>query len=345
MKCIGFVAGLLPFWHPIMTVHEMRASKIHSLSVMGVPLVGYVKNDSYLVVHSDVCPHMGGSFCKGGWVNPDGNLQCPYHGFEFDEGSFVSIPSSGKRLPMKRPTLSLYPILEKNGFVYLFPDPNQEMMHDIPEPYFPPEHTDPEFVAVSGTRVLSTPTDSLVENLLDMLHISYVHSFGNADLPLPTNIRYEEMGDLGGRTRFEYYPNSFTISTRVGKTNVVRVENEFHMGTTTLTRVIAGDTIKTVFTQSIPISKTETRLFWTVYRNFWRDPNTASFNGLGDTLLRLLMEKTIDEDASILSRSYPEGREGFLTKYDVTIKKYREKREQFALKNRRFPFLPSSFDI
>jgi len=330
MKCVSFLTGMLPFWYPLMTVHEMQQKPIHSLSVMGIPLVGYVKNasENRLVVHSDVCPHMGGSFCQGGWVNEEGNIHCPYHGFEFDEGNFVSIPSSNRRRLLQKRTHT-FPMMEKNGFLYLHPDPDLELHRATPEPYFPPEHIDSQFVAVSGSRILPVPSENVVENLLDMLHISYVHSFGNRRLPLPTNLVYSEMDKYGGRTVFEYHPNDFTISTQVGGSSVVRVENEYYMPGTTLTRVIAGNTVKTVFTQSLPVSANKTRLFWTVYRNFWRDPNVPEFNAPGNVLLKTLMEKTLDEDASILSRAYSEGREGFLTKYDVTIKKYREKRDLY----------------
>jgi hypothetical protein len=74
-----------------------------------------------------------------------------------------------------------------------------------------------------------------VENLLDMLHISYVHSFGNMDMPLARNIRYIDINEYAGKTAFEYSPNRNTISNKVGKTNVVSVENEFYLPTTTLT--------------------------------------------------------------------------------------------------------------
>ena len=45
--------------------------------------------------------------------------------------------------------------------------------------------------------------------------------------------------------------------------------------------------------------------------------------------MNFLMEKTIDEDALILSQCYEDKRIGFLTKYDITIRKYREKKSLF----------------
>jgi nitrite reductase/ring-hydroxylating ferredoxin subunit len=309
-----------------------RLEKPENVRFMNVPYVAYRKNSSQLVVHTDVCPHMGASFSKGGWVNENHNLQCPYHGFEFDEGRFVSIPSSKKESPLRinsHKGLPLLSVLEKNDYYYVFPEELEQTT--LSAPYFPPEHDDPEFTAVSGHRLLDCPLDGLVENLLDMLHISYVHSFGNMDVPLARNIQYTDLGEFSGKTSFEYSPNPNTISNKVGKTNIVYVENEFHLPTTTLTRVKAGNIIKTVFTQSLPVEKNKTMLFWTVYRNFWKDPYIPEFSIIGDKLLHFLMEKTINEDASILSRCYPEKRKGFLTTYVITIRKYREKCRLFRL--------------
>jgi len=339
-KNVGFIA-MMPFWYPILHVEQLLKKPMHSLSFHGKPLIAYRPNITYsplsVVIHSDICPHMGGSFCKGGWVDIEGHLHCPYHGFEYSDGRFINIPSMKKPMAAGGCILPCYSTMIMNDILYLHPiekEKEEMMMKYSPLPYYPPEHNDPEFTMITGTRILECPSESLIENLLDMLHISFVHSFGNTRVPLPRRLHYEDLPDGGGKTTFEYEPNDFTISTRVGGTKVVRVENEFHLPSTTLTRVIAGKTIKTVFTQSVPLSGNRTKLFWTVYRNFWKDPNTDVFNGPGDWLLRRLMEKTLDEDASILSRTYPEARNGFLTRYDITIKKYREKRAECIKKNK-----------
>lgn len=323
--------GTMPFWYPIGTEKMLFTGKPETVRVMGIPYVAYQKNNSQLVVHTDVCPHMGASFSQGGWINHRQHLQCPYHGFEFDQGKFVCIPSSKKEPPVRINShrgLFMPPLLEKNGYYYLFPEDLDQIV--LSTPYFPPEHDNPEFIAIHGHRLLDCPVDSLVENLLDMLHISYVHSFGNMDMPLARNIQYTDLNEYAGKTSFEYSPNENTISNKVGKTKTVYVENEFHLPTTTLTRVKAGNIIKTVFTQSLPVEKNKTLLFWTVYRNFWKDPYIPEFTVVGNMLLHLLMQRTINEDASILSRCYPEKRKGFLTKYDITIRKYRDKTQLYT---------------
>lgn len=323
LSACGFI---MPFYYPMCRIDSLPTDNVpFPIKFNNLDLVGYKKNNS-LIVHSDMCPHMGASFAKGGWVSqPKNYLHCPYHGFGFDEGHFVSIPSTEDMKCNGKPMLKPFPTLKLNDYYYI-----SKHHSPLSFPYYPPEQYDDSFIEISGVRTLSCPVNSLVENLLDMLHISYVHSFGNIDIPLARNVIYEELGDFGGKTTFEYSPNQFTISTQFGNTDSVIVENEFYMPTTTLTRVKAGPITKTVYTQSFPVSDKKTILYWKVYRNFWKDPNMESFNAIGDYLMNALMERTIDEDASILSRCYPEGRNGFLTKYDVTIRNYRKKCRDFS---------------
>lgn len=323
MAC-GF-QKIMPFWYPVMPLDAFQKKEIHLFRIGDTPLVLFRKNETSVIAHSDVCPHMGGSFAKGGWLTEEGSVVCPYHGFEYNEGRFIPFSPTRAMKPSPYGALRVFPVMILNDYIYILPTTNE-----APLPYFPPEHDDPDFRVIRGSRLMQCGIDSLVENLLDMLHISFVHSFGNAGIPLPTNVSYEKTGEFSGRTRFNYESNPATISKQVGGTANVAVENEFFLPGTTLTRVRAGNVVKTVFTQSVPISSDRTMLLWSIYRNFWLDPHVSEFDRIGDVLLRVFMERTLDEDASILSRAYPEGRNGFVTKYDITIRKYRELRDGFS---------------
>jgi hypothetical protein len=49
----------------------------------------------------------------------------------------------------------------------------------------------------------------VVENLLDMLHISYVHTFGNMQDPLPFSESYDVMYDDDGSQLLPYARTTF----------------------------------------------------------------------------------------------------------------------------------------
>ena len=334
-------AFLLPFWYPILSrraLEKIDSGELHKIIIDDKPFVVYKKTrTSEYVVHSDICPHQGASFAATGWLNKHDNLHCGYHGFEFCDGRFCRIPDPVRSPPAfeSRVALPVYPTTLLSDFLYFRPAGDA----GVPPVFFPEEEFDPDFVSIDGSCEMNKDYRWVCENLLDMMHISYVHSFGNKKQPLPEKIRTERLGEHG----FEYHPADDTISTKVGRAPVVVVENEYHLPTNTITRVFAGDIVKTVFTRTIPVSSKKSILYWKIYRNFWVDPYFPLFTEIGSALTRFLMERTIREDKWILSKTYDEAREGVLrSRYDTTIdhfradmKKYETKKNNLLLSQKR----------
>jgi vanillate O-demethylase monooxygenase subunit len=305
-----------------------KSHKIDYIQLFNKPHIYYQYNNSFNIL-SDICPHQGASLSKG-WINHKGNLHCPYHGFEFNkDGYFCGIPdpSHSNSIPSKRHLIPSFPTFQFQNDLFMSLNKNNTIL-----PYYPPEHFNDEFISTSGEVIINQDHKIVTENVLDMLHISYIHSFGNKQFPLPFSMKYVELTPTSGRSIFKYKPFEFTISNKIGNTQIVIVENEFHLPTTTITRVIAGDIVKTVLTRSVPISNKKTKMFWTVYRNFWYYKNFDFYNLLGNIIMNYLMKKTLDEDIYILKNIYPDSNHGPLsTKFDITIQKFREKCKLFNL--------------
>ena len=306
--------------------------KINRLTISDTPYVSYRYNNYYTVL-SDKCPHQGGSLAKG-WINPIGNIHCPYHAFEFDrDGTFVNIPDPSRPTPStfipkkrQKKCVSAFQVFEHDKDMFVSPTNRS----DILLPYYPPEHFNHEFVKTKGNIIIQKNQQVVTENVLDMLHISYVHSFGNREFPLPFDVAFQKLSPTSGRSTFRYKPFKYTISNQVGKSPIVVVENEYHLPTTTITRVTAGNVVKTVMTRATPISSEKTHFFWSVYRNFWCSKDFPFLNILGDILMSFLMNRTLQEDINILKDVYTDARVGnVITKYDVTIQQYRKTLENF----------------
>jgi phenylpropionate dioxygenase-like ring-hydroxylating dioxygenase large terminal subunit len=331
-SCFFISNNLLPFWYPLIPSKELMKNKIHKINFMDTPFVCYKKNNETFIVHTDICPHQGASLGEKGYINKDGNLQCGYHGFEFCDGNFCKIPNPSKNPKRFKSKINLPMIPIKKMPDFLFFNPLSEI--ETPEIFYPPEEFDDSFKGVDGYRIVNSNYLTVCENLLDMLHISYVHSFGSSVSPLPYDIKTKRLSNNSFQSQFHYYPNENTISTKVGGAPKVIVQNEYHLPTNTITRVFAGDIVKTVFTRSIPISKNQTLLYWKMYRNFWLDPFFPVFNVFGDWLTKFLMSKTIDEDVEMLKSVYDDHRVGSLvTKYDITIVNFRKDMAKFLDKN------------
>ena len=309
----------IPFWIPIITKKNLHTLP-KKLTLLSNPLVLYKNKENQYIIHTDICPHQGASLSKG--QLKDGILSCPYHGFQFCNGTFCNIPdpsSDSVKMFKSNIHLDLLEIKETQDFLFV-----KNMTANVPDVFYPPEENDKDFTGVDGTVLMDVPYQSVCENLLDMLHISYVHSFGSKKTPLPKKINFEWVNEYHGKTTFFYQPNPNSISGIIGKVKKVKVENEFILPTNTITRVYAGNTIKTVFTRSIPISENQTLLYWKIYRNFLT--NTFFDNGI-----RSLMERTLKEDIDILKHTYPSKRRGKInTKYDKTINEFRKCHDKYS---------------
>ena len=118
--------------------------------------------------------------------------------------------------------------------------------------------------------------------------------------------------------------NGRRAQDRVGKVQEVMVQNEYILPTNTITRVFAGDTVKTVFTRTIPLEKNKTLLYWKIYRNFWIHP-------FFDGIIARLMRQTVKEDVKILNTLHQERPTTIRTKYDITIENFRKALQEFQM--------------
>lgn len=284
------------------------------------PIVLYRDYDHNIVATSDICMHRGASLAQGK-VLANNCIQCPYHGWEYKKGLVENMPGCPD---MKQHNFGVpqFEAKEINNDIYIRPtyDINTKRGdirdHNI---YVPPEALDHHFVRVSGVRHIHRPNNIITENVLDMMHISYVHSFGNTLAPVPFKIEYTDISPLSGRTTFHYTAGPTSMSRLIGGAKYVKVENEFHLPDVTVTRVKANNLVKTIVTHCYPVGKNESILHFDLYRNFLTTP-------LLDEFFRYQMKITLDEDIRILNRVYDDYILGFMSnKYDITQIKYREK--------------------
>lgn len=281
------------------------------------PLVVY--RDPELVVHHDVCPHQGASLSRGRIVATPScrRLLCPYHGFLLDRGRFCGMGTSGVTHRPGKEVLTPWQVMSDGRLIYCATPAHNNSSVTATTVYQVPEDTNTDFRGLHGCRQMSVAQPIVTENVLDMLHISHVHMFGVPG-EVARNVRYEALGEFSGRSTFVYQPRPGTLATLLGGLGTeVTVENEFHLPTTTVTRVMVKGFIKTVVTRAQPLQEGTTRLHWSLYRNFAVSP-------VFDMVLKLMMERTLDEDVGILESVtwLPEPR--IRVPQDVTILKYRD---------------------
>ncbi|TFJ87048.1 hypothetical protein NSK_001382 [Nannochloropsis salina CCMP1776] len=349
---IARISGKVPnTWLAVCHSSSLKKKELKKIWVDDKPICLFRAASGEVKAISDICLHRAAALSDG-WL--DGDLVvCPYHAYKFDgEGKLRYIPGvdEGMLAKNKRTARTVwYKTLEQGGLIYLFPDAMRAgAIEQHVKPFLIPEEVDPSFRVVEGVTEIKASANLVVENLLDMLHISYVHSFGNMQEPLPFSENYDYFFDDEAsqllpyaRTTFKYRAGPTSISKVVGQVKEVVVENEFHLPYTTVTRVKFGKDVKTIYVVAVPVEDGLTVVHYKLYRNFmYVHPQDESPVNKGlDHFFQSVMRLTLNEDKEILESLYQEHQAGYvLSRYDKPLKIYRKALKEFmeASKSREF---------
>jgi phenylpropionate dioxygenase-like ring-hydroxylating dioxygenase large terminal subunit len=275
-------------------------------------------NDSFFAL-DDVCPHRGASL-SGGHINNNCAV-CPYHGYEFDSnGTLVNVPGINfQSSPIY--DVSKFSIVEKNGWVYLNTmagNKNNEIN------IFEEEEVRKNCSVVFLEMDIDCYSRILSENSLDVMHIGFVHTFGNRNNPAPTKEYPPKLiSPYHYKTAYEYESGDDSIVKKAFGIKHLKIENEFILPHTTVARVIFGDYVSTVITFALPLSENKSRLFVKTYRNFWN-------NDIGDSITRKLMYNTMLQDKIVVENidcNFMDGK--FNMKYDKLQNTYKSFYKRF----------------
>ena len=300
------------FYVPVATHAALKQSQAISFEANGFQAFAALNKTGEPVVFADYCPHRGASFNKAPII--EDSVSCPYHDFRFDinHGALVS------GLGVSPGCSSLVPVscLQREDLVWACVD------GDDSEPPPPPliESLDPTFRRISGSVRIRCNTRALVENVLDNLHISTVHSFGNRAEPTPMHYKARRLDSTHGVASFVY---------AAGKTSLfngdLHVKNWYNLPSTAGTTVTSGTNSKVVQVHAVQRANGVTEVYWELLRNFMTHP---CFDGF----FHLAMAVTLDEDRRILEACLPERGDKFHSKYDQLQVLYRHALKQHKKK-------------
>ncbi|MBS1800146.1 MAG: Rieske 2Fe-2S domain-containing protein [Acidobacteria bacterium] len=165
-------------WYPALRSRELRAGKMTTALLLGVPLVLGRKRDGRLFAMRDLCPHRGIPL-SAGWFD-GANVQCKYHGWKFEpcSGQCQEIPSltSHDGLEPGKIYAGAYPCEERDGYAWVYM-PEAGTGRSLGE--LPPVPELPKFSAKyrSAHLVADLPcnVDHGIIGLMDPAHGPFVH--------------------------------------------------------------------------------------------------------------------------------------------------------------------------
>ena len=162
-------------WFILGREREVRRGKLTQRMIDQTPLV--LSRDDSGAIHAleDRCAHRRAPLSAGKLV--DGTVQCPYHGWRYDmAGTCVAMPSLGPgNAPRVNVTIRSYPVRVRYGLVWIWwGDPDRADDDLIPDiPFLHPDRPAPS--VVHRPFDYETCSELVVENLLDLTHLDFVH--------------------------------------------------------------------------------------------------------------------------------------------------------------------------
>ena len=158
------------FWYVAAWDHEVRRQELFRRTICNEPVVFYRKDDGTPVALEDRCCHRHMPLSDG--VLKGNNVECLYHGLVYEpSGECVHIPSQ-ERVPPGTGIKS-YPVVQRYQWIWIWMgDPQLANPDDIEDFHW---MDDPNWRA-KGTRLqLDGNFMLLVDNLLDLTHVQFVH--------------------------------------------------------------------------------------------------------------------------------------------------------------------------
>lgn len=164
-------------------------SKPVAVRVLDEPIVIYRGHSGQIVALEDHCPHRHVPLSLGKVIGD--TLRCGYHGLTFDgAGKCVDVPSQ-TFIPPKACVKS-YPVSERYGWVWIWMGggiaADEEL---IPDFHF---LSDERYRAVGDTTPVASSYRFVVDNLLDLSHVGFVHvtTIGAAGMGEKGQLRVEK---------------------------------------------------------------------------------------------------------------------------------------------------------
>ena len=310
-------------WFVVAQKNEIKLNKPHKVTVGGKEYVLWKTEKNEYHALEDVCSHKGAALSIGFVKN--GHITCPYHGYEFDTKGNLKVVPGISFSPTPIHSIPRFVVVEKHGWIYLNTEEAPQFVtkdhidHLAKRIFIEPEATDPTMSTVFLHQSFMTYPRIVSENSLDIMHIAFVHTFGNKVKPAPTHENPpKEVGPDNWRTSYVYESGKDSMVSRLFKLKRIDIENEFALPHTTVARIKFGDGfVSSVITAVCPINERETKLFVKTYRNFFTH---SIFNGW----CKDMMQETLNQDKGVIESIKNENMDGrFNMKFDKLQNVYR----------------------
>ncbi len=158
-------------WYVAAWGTEIGRQNLLRRTILNEPVVFFRKEDGAPVALHDKCAHRHAPLSAGKLVGD--RIQCPYHGIEYaEDGAAVRVPGQSSIPPGC--AVRSYPVVERHQWIWIWTgDPALADPEEIEDFHW---MDTPGWRAKGETMRLEADYKLLVENLLDLSHLSFVHA-------------------------------------------------------------------------------------------------------------------------------------------------------------------------
>jgi vanillate O-demethylase monooxygenase subunit len=288
-------------WYAVAWGSEIGATLIERY-VLGDAIVLFRNADGTIRAMEGTCPHRSFPLALG---RLDGDhIVCGYHGIVFgQDGACRAVPGD-QRAPAAM-NLHVYPTEERGGLVWLWPGAS-----DAADPSLIPEHwlADPQWRAVTGTKVVECHASLLIENVMDLTHETYLHASTigqRAIAETPLEVEVTERGVRASRIMRNVPPPPLFADLGLSGSIDRGQTAEYCAPGLVITHVSAtpsaadGPTIRWKALHIVtPETASRTRYQWAQVRDFALDDTSV------DDFFRTVTESIFSEDTAALEAQF-----------------------------------------
>ena len=293
-------------WYAILLTSEVKHKPL-AVKRLGVDLVVWRDSKNNIVVMHDKCPHRSAKLSIGRLCN--GNISCPFHGFEFDnKGVCQYAPEFNKAIPGLK--VKTYPVKVHIDMVWVYfgLSDNEDQVPDFAVDSLTSLHNKFNSKYSVFTKVWNCHITRCIENQLDYTHLPYVHrtTIGRG-FKTPTDPQFvkDEIGiksfqvnDARDATTEYIFPNSW----------VLNISNKMKL-----------------LVYFVPINENETKLYLLTYQSYI---TTSILKPVVDIAFNYSNRLILQQDQQVVqsqgTQSSLECNHELLMKHDTAIKLFRE---------------------
>lgn len=300
--------------------------------ILDTPLVIF-RNKNEISALLNRCPHRNVHLSKGKIKN--GNLQCPYHGWEFNtSGECVKIPSlcDNQKIPLNA-NVQKFNVIEQDNYIWVWVG-NREPFHNE-KPIKITEVSNGWGIKMFSSIIYNN-MENTIENFVDTTHTGFIHGGIFRGEPDHVANNFIEVVDDGVIIDIEEEEKSKSLLANLLVGNNKQIHQDRFIAPSTVKVSYSFGEEKQMITYHIftPVDKNTTLVYISfIYKFSWLNPLISMFSPLMSKLLLRQDKNILKYQGEIISKDGENYVSTIADTANIWIRNYNQKSQKGLKEN------------